>query len=251
MRKLKESLETTESEAAYPEIAPEEYGPEEVTPATLPPTEGSCATPIDEMLELVDDDKLDAIMQKIAARKHARAEQLRNLADETVRIAREALEEATARAAELEAKAETLDWIVTPRLTGIRRAVAALGSHRATEDPDALADELERIQVDESPNPKRVRKPKAEKPAKSAPKPKRGKRVMAPKTPKKTAKPVELDDHDKRILVFVRKGPAGVAEIADKCGLEQPYAARKCKKLVGIKLLVKLGDKRSTKYEAA
>jgi len=243
MRKLKEPETLAETLDARTECNDEPI--EETSHDALPPPE---AEDDFETHDQFDELAANATMEQ---RQRARlswerkdredAERMRNLADEAVRIAQEMLEDAEQKADELRARADALDGgntVLRPKAKGVDKEI------------DALIDELPKIPIDESPKPKRTRKPKAEKPAKPARKAKRGKRVMAPKTPK-APKPSDLDDHDQKILKVASKGALGVAALAEKCGLQQPYTARKCKKLVALKLLVTSGKNRSMRYEAA
>jgi len=212
------------------------------------------ASTLQDLITTATADQRRELREMLEREDRAEAERLRNLAEETVRLARDALRGAIDRAAELESLAQDLDGREThPKPTIMIGAPGSTESDYEPEDPDALADDLAPLELaaSQSPKPKRTRKPKAEKPAKPARKPKRGRRVMAPKAPRQAKKPADLDDHDQKILKVASKGALGVAAIAEKCGLEQAYTARKCKKLVGLKRLIRHGAARATKYEAA
>ena len=173
-------------------------------------------------------EELVAHETELREERRRRADDLRATARRIVAAAREALEAAETEAQELEAQAEALDGNVSaPR----------------KDEVDELAAELESIPVDESPKAKRGRKPKGKKPAR--------KPAKKAKAAKPVKEPGELNEYELKIIKAISKGALGTAAVAEKCGFEQPYTARALKKLVGLALAVKLGDKRATRYEAA
>ena len=177
-------------------------------------------------------EELVAHETELREERRRRADDLRATARRIVAAAREALEAAETEAQELEAQAEALDG---KAIEPVRK-----------DEVDELEAELESIPVDEAPKAKRGRKPGGKKAAR-----KTAKRAKAAKAAKPVKEPGELNEHEHRIIKAISKGALGTAAVAEKCGLEQPYTARVLRKLVGLGLAVKLGDKRATRYEAA
>ena len=184
------------------------------------------APAIHDMLVTASADERRNIRALLEQQDRDEAARLRDRAAEIVATAREALDAAEVEAQELEAQAEALD--------------GKASAPTRKDEVDELEAELESIPVDESPKAKRGRKPGGKKAARKT-----------AKRAKPVKEPGELNDHEHRIIRAISKGALGTAAVAEKCGLEQPYTARALKKLVGLGLAVKLGDKRATRYEAA